>query len=105
MSRKNENVGFLCEQCGQTVVPLDNGSYRNHCPFCLFSKHVDVVPGDRNSGCRGLMKPVDLKFKSAKGYQIVHRCRRCGLEKINRVAENTVQPDVIEELIRISQFF
>ncbi|MDP7421394.1 MAG: RNHCP domain-containing protein [bacterium] len=102
MSRRNENVGFLCEQCGQEVVPLDNGSYRNHCPFCLFSKHVDIAPGDRSSGCRGLMEPVGLKFRSGKGFQIVHLCRTCSVEKVNRVADNTIQPDDVEELVRIS---
>ncbi|WDF05905.1 RNHCP domain-containing protein [Shouchella hunanensis] len=34
-----------------------NGSYRNHCPFCLYSKHQDIIPGDRASTCGGLMEP------------------------------------------------
>jgi hypothetical protein len=38
---------------------------------------------------------------SKKGWQIVHRCRRCGIEKVNRVAEDTDQPDDIEALIRL----
>ena len=60
MSRRKENSQFLCEQCGRHVLPLSNGSYRNHCPFCLFSKHVDILPGDRASDCGGLMEPVGL---------------------------------------------
>jgi len=99
MSRNDENAGFACERCGRQVVPVSNGSYRNHCPFCLFSKHVDVMPGDRMSECRGLMQPVGLRWRSGKGFQIVHVCLRCGEVRVNKVAENTVQPDDIEALV------
>ena len=64
MSRKRENTAFTCEHCGREVVPLTSGSYRNHCPFCLYSKHVDALPGDRMSECGGLMEPVGLTYKS-----------------------------------------
>jgi len=103
MSRQEENAGFCCENCGRWVVPLNNGSYRNHCPFCLYSKHVDVVPGDRMSECGGLMKPVRLKHKGGKGLQIVFRCLRCGDERVNAIAQRTVQPDDIEQLVVLSQ--
>ena len=103
MSRKSENTGFICEYCGQEVLPLSNGSYRNHCPFCLFSKHVDVKPGDRMSGCGGLMRPIGLEHKSGKGFQIIHECLRCGDRKVNRTAENTLQPDNLEDLVKLSQ--
>jgi hypothetical protein len=57
MSRSTENTGFRCEHCQQMVQPVTNGSYRNHCPFCLHSKHVDIMPGDRrNPGCQGRNK-------------------------------------------------
>ncbi len=103
MSRREENTGFICENCGCEVQPLENGSYRNHCPFCLFSRHVDVLPGDRKESCGGLMKPVRLAYKSGKGYQIVHRCIKCGEEKTNRIAEFSIQPDDINELIKLVQ--
>ena len=93
MSRRSENAGFICEYCGHEVMPVTNGSYRNHCPFCLHSKHVDIVPGDRMSDCRGLMQPIGLTYKSGKGFQIMHKCLRCGVIGVNRVAENTLQPD------------
>ncbi len=101
MSKKEENIGFICECCGQQVLPLTNGSYRNHCPFCLRSKHVDVIPGDRMSKCGGIMKPVGLRLKSGKGLQVVHKCLRCGKESVNRTAESTIQPDSIEELTKL----
>jgi DNA-directed RNA polymerase subunit RPC12/RpoP len=96
MSRKNENSTFICAHCGTTVVPLTNGSYRNHCPHCLYSLHVDNVPGDRSSSCGGLMQPVGFIYHSKKGYQIRHRCVKCGTERINRIAENTLQPDDLD---------
>ncbi len=102
MSRKTENTGFVCENCGKEVLPLTNGSYRNHCPFCLYSKHIDVVPGDRKNRCKGLMEPTGLKFKSGKGFQIVHKCLRCGIGKVNKVAQTTVQPDKVEMLAGLS---
>ncbi len=101
MSKKKENAGFICENCGREVLPVTNGSYRNHCPFCLFSKHIDIVPGDRKRECGGLMKPVGLRYKSGKGFQIIHKCLRCGEESVNKVAEGSVQPDDIEELVRL----
>ena len=42
---KNDN-GFICAHCGKEVEPLGYTS-RNHCPFCLWSLHVDINPGDR----------------------------------------------------------
>jgi hypothetical protein len=102
VSRKSENSAFTCGHCGLEVLPVTNGSYRNHCPFCLHSKHVDVFPGDRMSECGGLMKPVGLRFKSGKGFQIVHECPRCGETSVNKVAQDTVQPDAIEELARLA---
>jgi len=101
MSRQKENTGFICENCGRRILPLSNGGYRNHCPFCLFSKHVDIMPGDRIEKCGGLMGPVELRQKSGKGFQIVHKCLRCGAVRVNKIAERTVQPDNIEELIKL----
>ena len=94
MARHYENAGFTCLHCGADVVPLTNGSYRNHCPVCLYSLHVDVVPGDRARACGGLMAPVGWAYKPGKaGWQIVHRCLRCGGESRCRVAAEGAQPD------------
>jgi hypothetical protein len=99
--RLAQNQGFRCEQCGRQVPPLSNGSYRNHCPACLYSKHVDRLPGDRQSPCGGLMAPVGLHYHSKKGYQIVHRCQVCGQEQLNKAARNTIDPDDLEALARL----
>ncbi|GHV29579.1 RNHCP domain-containing protein [Clostridia bacterium] len=93
MSKETENVGFVCENCGCDVRPLSNGSFRNHCPACLCSKHVDNQPGDRIAKCFGLMEPVGVVATSKKGLQILHRCLMCGEERLNKIAENTEQCD------------
>jgi hypothetical protein len=63
------------------------GRHRNHCPYCLYSLHVDGrVPGDRASNCRARMAPVGV-FARPKGEQVlVHRCLGCGFERHCRVA-------------------
>ena len=66
---------FTCENCG--FVNKGTG-YTNHCPRCLWSKHVDINPGDRQSVCQGLMKPVQVEIKGQE-YIIVHRCTKCGI--------------------------
>lgn len=96
------NAGFVCEQCGADVPPASNGSYRNHCPYCLFSKHLDDAPGDRSSDCQGLMEPVSLVHHGRKGYQIVHRCTVCGAVKRNRVADSGTAPDDPDQLCSLS---
>lgn len=101
VSRKLENTGFICENCGREVLPLQNGSYRNHCPFCLYSKHVDENPGDRSSECGKLMKTIGVRNNSKKGLQIIHKCLQCGTEKINKVAEDNVQPDDFDKITEL----
>lgn len=86
---------FVCEQCGCAV---SGNGYTNHCPRCLWSKHVDVFPGDRAHLCKGLMEPVDIHIR-AKECDIIHRCVRCGIERINKTAEH----DNAEILARLAQ--
>jgi Zn finger protein HypA/HybF involved in hydrogenase expression len=101
VGRSDENTGFQCAHCGRRIEPVTNGGYRNHCPFCLWSKHVDRAPGDRANRCRGLMRPIGLR-RTRKGWQLVHRCERCGAVRVNIVAERTVQPDDFERLGMLS---
>lgn len=80
--RVREN--FICGHCGVTVI--GNG-YTNHCSACLWSRHVDVEPGDRAAHCGGLMRPVAVEIE--KGETILtHRCEVCGHTKRNRLADN-----------------
>ena len=83
-----KNEGFKCGHCGRPVNPvIYGGSYRNHCPYCLYSKHVDGdLPGDRSSSCKGLMKPIGVFTRKSGEYVIVHKCEQCGYERYNRIA-------------------
>lgn len=77
---------FTCGHCGNKVQPLGKGTYRNHCPQCLWSKHVDDEgPGDRLSLCKGLMEPKG--FDMRKGEWVVqHECTECGKKIVNKLA-------------------
>jgi hypothetical protein len=86
---------FTCEKCGFLVK--GNG-YTNHCPQCLWSKHVDLNPGDRQATCHGLMEPVALELKG-HDYILLHRCQRCGFNKKNKVSPD----DNRDVLIKLSQ--
>lgn len=78
---------FVCEHCGYQVLPLEKGTYRNHCPKCLWSKHVDETgPGDRASRCRGMMEPVGVDHRGSKGWMIKHRCITCEKIMLNKAA-------------------
>lgn len=87
MDRQNfiRNIeDFNCEHCGAEV---SGSGYTNHCPVCLWSKHVDNLPGDRANVCGGLMQPIGVEVVS-EGYDLVHKCDRCGVTKRNKVADN-----------------
>jgi hypothetical protein len=73
---------FRCLVCG-TAVRGDG--YTNHCPNCLWSRHVDVQPGDRAAGCGGLMRPIALEARSHDTV-LTHRCETCGHQRRNRTA-------------------
>ncbi|KAB8161716.1 RNHCP domain-containing protein [Streptomyces sp. 3MP-14] len=98
MNRAAQNQGFTCEHCGASVVPLTNGSYRNHCPACLWSKHVDLMPGDRAATCHGLMRPQHIEHRRKKGLAIMHRCVECGFVRANRIADDLRQSDDVDAI-------
>jgi hypothetical protein len=102
--RHSRNEGFLCDRCGLEVRPLVNGSCRNHCPHCLSSKHVDLVPGDRASICGGLMGCVAVEADARRGWMLVHRCTVCGSVRRNRAAlDDPRQPDDSAALLQIAR--
>ena len=101
MSRKTENTSFVCAFCNQHVIALTNGSFRNHCPFCLYSLHVDDCMGDRQSDCFGLMKPTEIVCHSKKGYQIKHECLKCDAKRVCKIAEHTKMPDDFEAILKL----
>ena len=79
--------GFVCEHCGRFVPGEAPGTHhRNHCPHCLWSRHVDIRPGDRRSGCRGDMEPMAVSVKRNGEWMLIHRCVECGKLNGNRIA-------------------
>jgi len=68
---------FICEHCGKE---MKGNGYTNHCSSCLWSKHVDINPGDREESCGGTMKPIWTGKESEK-LMILHKCARCGFER------------------------
>lgn len=91
---KRKIEDFVCENCGQIVK---GDGYTNHCPKCLWSKHVDTTPGDRASDCGGMMRPDKIETKGGE-CDIIHKCVKCGQEKRNKMSPE----DAFEEALKIN---
>lgn len=99
---QKKDDGFVCVNCGKVVLPLGYTS-RNHCPFCLCSLHVDILPGDRKNPCHGILRPIGAQPDAKKGFIVIQRCDTCGAVVRNRAAhEAKVQPDDTDLLIRLT---
>lgn len=87
---------FICEHCNKQVSAL-NYTARDHCPFCLYSKHVDINPGDRSNSCQGLLVPISIeKYKNT--YKIIYKCSKC-----NQIHKNIMAiDDNMEKIINLS---
>ena len=92
---KNDE-GFVCVNCGFEVMPLGRTS-RNHCPQCLCSLHVDILPGDRACGCRGVLRPVRTLPDPKKGFVILYKCDKCGFEGRNKAAIKRSAKDTLPD--------
>jgi DNA-directed RNA polymerase subunit RPC12/RpoP len=86
---------FICENCGSEVSELSYTA-RDHCPNCLYSKHVDNNPGDRASNCGGILKPIGIEKSSKAGFKIVYKCDKCGMIKKNIMAKDDNMDKIIE---------
>ena len=75
---------FVCENCS---APISGNGYTNHCTQCLWSKHVDINPGDRAASCGGLMKPTEIENENGE-YIITHTCVKCSHKKRNKISPN-----------------
>lgn len=85
---------FICENCGKKVEKL-NYTARDHCPYCLYSKHVDIMPGDRKNKCCGPLSPRGIeKFKDT--YKIIYQCEKCHELHKNIMAKDDNMDLIIE---------
>ena len=107
--RLDLQTDFVCMHChnsvsaGFVVAGVNN---RNHCPYCLWSRHLDWrVAGDRLSACKAGMRPIGLTVKKThKKYgrlghgelMLVHRCTDCGKIAINRIAADDDSRTAVE---------
>ncbi|WP_129664508.1 RNHCP domain-containing protein [Phytoactinopolyspora endophytica] len=78
---------FRCLNC-RLDVPDDapGTAHRNHCPTCLWSRHVDNKPGDRGAHCGARMEPVAITARSDGEWLVIHRCTQCAELHSNRIA-------------------
>jgi RNHCP domain len=96
--RSQTDDGFLCKHCNSYILSasfLSGVQNRNHCPICLWSRHMDWrEAGDRLSACKSPMKPIGLTVKATwKKYgsghgelMLIHLCTECENLSINRIA-------------------
>ena len=87
---------FVCENCGKKVDKLVYSS-RDHCPYCLCSKNVDKLSGDRAEDCKGILRPVQT-IPTKNGFDIVYKCDKCNEVRKNKSAED----DDVDLLIRLT---
>ena len=95
------NESFICDHC-QKEVPKASKSCRNHCPFCLHSKHLDVNPGDRASSCHGTLKPVGYFLRKKMEIYIQFQCTKCLMKRVNKANQDyDNMQDSLEEILRL----
>ena len=70
--------------------------FTDHCPKCLWSRHLDVNPGDREAICKGMMEPISVE-KRGDGYVVHYRCQKCNYLYQVKAAEN----DDFERIIKL----
>ena len=105
------NADFTCIHCGNYVSAgylLAGVKNRNHCPYCLWSRHLDLFEaGDRLAACKAPMQPIGLTLKrKQKRYaaktsgelMLIHLCTACERISINRIAADDLSPVLLEIL-------
>lgn len=86
---------FTCERCDHSI---QGTGYTNHCPQCFYSKHVDINPGDRQAGCGGLMRVINIELKDGR-YILEFECEKCQHRKKNKIQKQ----DNIDNLIKLQE--
>lgn len=89
-TRREED--FTCIMCSKHI---EGTGYTNHCPYCLYSIHIDVYPGDRQEQCHGIMKPIDIVTRGGEPVDVIHQCQKCFITKTNKLSEGDSMDAVI----------
>lgn len=87
---------FVCDVCGKKVEKL-NYTARDHCNYCLSSKHLDINPGDRKANCGGILVPIAIEKANKDKYKIIYKCSKCKEIKKNVMADD----DNFEKILEI----
>jgi hypothetical protein len=100
---------FRCAYCHNLVSAahtLSSVNNRNHCPYCLWSCHLDLfAAGDRLSACKGQMKPIGLTMKKSRNkyrlgargeLMLIHECVECQCLSINRIAADDDSESIMD---------
>jgi hypothetical protein len=86
-ARRSRPSSFRCRNCGLDVSTDAVGTaHRNHCPNCLWSRHVDDRPGDRAAACGASMEPIAVSVRRDGEWVLIHRCTDCDALHANRTA-------------------
>lgn len=86
-SYRRTQQSFRCTHCSADVPTDAPGTrHRNHCPTCLWSRHVDDSPGDRAADCGSSMEPIAISVRGNGEWVLVHRCTGCDEVHLNRTA-------------------
>lgn len=93
---KKKKEDFVCENCDIEVI---GDGFTNHCPKCLYSKHVDIFPGDRLETCDSLMVPI-MAEENGGEWSIIHKCQKCGKEQKNKIQK---RDDFMEFYVKLAK--
>ncbi len=107
-STAGRETGFTCTHCGGYVTTAQISSgvrNRNHCPYCLWSRHVGLYSaGDRLAACKAPMQPIGLTLKATQNryradsgeLMLIHLCSDCGSLAINRIAADDIPETILD---------
>ena len=100
--RPSSRPSFVrCRQCGgEFSLDAPGTRHRNHCPWCLWSVHLDDHPGDRASACRGGMEPIAIHARPDGEWLIVHQCKSCFTVHVNRIAGDDSERELLALAVR-----
>jgi hypothetical protein len=112
--RAQAEDGFTCKHCGYFVssaAGLCGVGNRNHCPYCLWSRHLDLYrAGDRLCACKAPMRPVGLvqkrtrkKYSQTGELMLAHACSGCAGVSINRLAADDDPQTLMHVFVRSLQ--
>ena len=74
---------FRCVHCRLDVSEdAPRTAHRNHCPTCLWSRHVDDdKPGDRDADCGSQMEPIGITVRAVKLYAELEKSAKTKLDQ------------------------